>query len=106
MAEIYEQYLLPIGAPLTLRATDRQFFRTTLIPAPSSTVNLHFAVCRVDGFPTLLSSTDPPGTGQTTAEVGPLCQRCQAVQNQSPALFAHVIRMINSSRWLWTSAPP
>lgn len=106
MAEIYEQYLPPIGGALRLRDTDRQFFRQTVAPAPSPTANLHFAICRVDGFPTLLTSSDPPGTGETTAEIGPLCPRCQNIQNNNPAIFNHVVRMINASRWLWTSVVP
>ena len=107
MPEAYEAYLPPLGHPLVLRPQDKTAFRSLLSPAPTATADIHLAICYVDGFPTLLASSDPPGTGETTGEVGPLCTRCQNIRSNNTALFNHIVRMINASRWLWTSlAPP
>lgn len=101
MAEIFDQYLPPLGAPLLLRASDKAFLRSTVNPAPSPTADLVFTLCRIDATPVLQSSSDEPGTGETAATVGPLCTRCQQAQANNPVLFAAVVRITSASRFLW-----
>ena len=106
MPEAFENYIPPAGRALVLRPDDVTAFRSLLAPVPSPTADLHLAICWVDAFPTILTSSDAPETGLTTAEVGPLCIRCQQARAGNTALFNHVVRMINASRWLWSSLAP
>ena len=101
MAEIYDQYLPPVGVSLLLRASDKAHLRATVSPAPSPTADLVFTLCRIDANAILQSSSDAPGTGQTSATVGPICTRCQQAQANNPVLFAAIVRMVNASRFLW-----
>ena len=99
---IYDQYLPPIGAVLNLRPEDKTFLRGTLTPPPAAGADLVFLICRIDGTPTLQSSAS--GTGKTTATVGPPCTRCQNSSLHNPKQqFEITQRMINASRWIWTS---
>ena len=102
MPDIFDQYLPPIGAALNLRSEDKTFLRGTLAPAPPAGADLVFLICRIDGTPTLASST--PGTGKTAATVGAPCTRCQNASVNNPRQqFEHTQRMVNASRWIWTS---
>lgn len=103
MAEVWEVYIPPVGQPLALRSADAVTLRALLNPPPSATADLDLAVCLFCAFPSIVSSSDPPGTGQTTAIVGPLCTRCTTLRTQFPGLFTHIQRMIYSSRWILTS---
>lgn len=103
MAEIYDQYLPAIGTPLALRDSEKTFLRASVVPAPSPTANLAFQICRVDANTTLISSENPPGTGETSAVIGPMCARCQAAQTNNPTLFAHALRLITAQRWISTT---
>lgn len=101
-SNIYDQYLPPIGAELNLRAEDKTFLRDTLAPPPAPTDDLAFVICRIDGTPTLQSSA--AGTGTTTATVGPPCTRCSNASLHNPKQqFEIAHRMVNASRWIWTS---
>lgn len=100
MAEFYDTYLPAIGTPLVLRPVDVTFVRSAV--GASATADVVVDVCRFDANPTLVSSNDP-GTAQTTARVGSICTRCQTIRAANPTLFDHTLRLINASRYLWTT---